>query len=92
MSNCIFQHGFAVITLSIILVLGCVRMDLDSEDEVPIRELYGLKSESSKSNSSSSPKNMCAVRRVSQSHKLLSELKDNHSVSSSIAFILLFVD
>jgi hypothetical protein len=59
-------------------------MDLDlDDDEVPIK-IFGLKSESSKSNSSSSPKNMCAVRKVTQSRKLLAELKDCHSVSSSL--------
>ncbi|KAF3322514.1 hypothetical protein FCM35_KLT13655 [Carex littledalei] len=61
---------------------SCSRKDLESDNEIFISELFG-ESKSSKNTSSSSPRIRHAVRKISKSHKLLTELKDCQSKIST---------
>ncbi|KAF3324720.1 hypothetical protein FCM35_KLT10877 [Carex littledalei] len=64
-----------------IFIPSCIRKDLESDDEVPIT--LRVKLEPSNNTISSSPRIRHAVQKTSQSHKLLTELKDCHSKIST---------
>ncbi|XP_078167362.1 DUF724 domain-containing protein 6-like isoform X13 [Carex rostrata] len=67
-----------------VFTLSCRRKDLESDnEEIFISELLRLESKSSKNTNSSSPRIRHAVRKISKSRKLLTELKDCQSKIST---------